>query len=141
VAAAALAWRNTRWDAEEVMTLNDAQTWTIIGVLVAGFAAFLTVIMTMLNRTLSAELRAIRFEIAGVATRVDGITTRVDGHTTKLDRLTTRLDGLTTRVDQLTARGDGMGAEIASLRAEMGRRLDLLDAEVANLARKVFGQQ
>ncbi|WP_460571835.1 hypothetical protein [Humibacter soli] len=87
------------------MTLNDAQTWTIIGVLVAGFAAFLTVIMTMLNRTLAAELRAIRFEIAAVTTRVDG-----------------------------------MGAEISSLRTEMARRLDLLDAEVANLARKVFGQ-
>jgi len=87
------------------MELSDAQTWTVIGVLAAGFVGFMSVIVSLLNRTLTAELRGIRTELSGFRTEVglrfENIERRMEGFDKRMDRFETRLDGLDRDVQAL----------------------------------------
>ncbi|WP_308466449.1 hypothetical protein [Rathayibacter soli] len=84
-----------------MITLSDAQTWTVIGVLAAGFVGFMSVIVTLLNRTLSAELRGIRTELNAFRTEV---ALRFENIEKRMDRFETRLDGLDRDVQALTGK-------------------------------------
>jgi hypothetical protein len=96
-----------------VIELTDAQTWTVIGVLAAGFVGFMSVIVTLLNRTLSAELRGIRTELVGFRTEVElrftAMERRMDGLERRMDGLETRMDGLDRDVQAIAAKVFGRG--------------------------------
>ena len=83
------------------MDLTEAQTWAVIGVLAAGFVGFMSIIVTLLNRTLTAELRGIRTELTGfraeVGPRFEGVERRIDG-------LGKRMDGLDKDVRAIAAK-------------------------------------
>lgn len=87
---------------EGVIELSDMQIWAVIGVLAAGFVGFMSVIVTLLNRTLTAELRGIRTELAGfrseVGLRFEAIERRMDGFEARMDGLDRDVQAIAAKV-------------------------------------------
>ena len=99
--------------------MNDPQVWTLIGVFAAVMLGGMTLMTTMMNRVVRAEIGGLRNEMNG---RFDGMRGEMNG-----------------------LRGE-MSAEMNGLRGEMNARFDTvdhkietLDKEVAALAKKVWG--
>ena len=54
------------WQTEKVITLTEPQTWTSIGVLAAALVGALTLVMTMLIRTMTTQFASVHNEIGGL---------------------------------------------------------------------------
>ncbi|GGH37993.1 hypothetical protein GCM10010921_08320 [Microbacterium album] len=59
-------------DNEEVIPMDSAQVWTVIGVLSAGLFGMMTLMSTMFLRVLRAEIGSVRAEIGSVRTELGG---------------------------------------------------------------------
>jgi hypothetical protein len=57
-------WADPR-DTEGVLTMNEPQVWTLIGVFAAGMFGMITIITTMFTRVVRSEIQSLRVELKG----------------------------------------------------------------------------
>ncbi len=88
-----------------MITLNEAQVWTIIGVLSAAVFGMITFGFNMMLRTMRAEIRA---EVGGVTTEVRVGFAAVNA---RIDSLERRFDHLDRDVDLLMKHTFGIDRE------------------------------
>lgn len=100
-----------RWHNEGVSLVNDPQIWTLLGVFAAIMLGGMTLMTTLLMRTMTAA-------IEGVNGRIDGVNGRIDG---------------------VQARIDGLSAEMNAKFETVNVKLEHLDRDVTALSKKVFG--
>ena len=98
-------------------TVDDAQTWTAIGGLLAVLCAFIGLIVRMLGTTLDARLASIELRFASVDARFEMLENTFEMKFATLE--------------------DTMGAGFASLE----RRVDGLDRAVAAITRRLLDGQ
>jgi len=91
--------------------VNDPQIWTLLGVFAAIMLGGMTLMTTLLIRTLNAA-------IEGVNGRFDGVHGRIDG---------------------LNARIDGLTGEMRAKFETVNVKLEHLDRDVTAISKKVFG--
>lgn len=88
--------------------MNDAEIWTIIGVLTAALFGVIGIVTQSFTRVLHAEVGRLdaRFDkLEGVMNvRFTAVEQRLDRVETRLDRVETRLDNLDTEVAGLAKR-------------------------------------
>lgn len=113
--------------------MNDPQVWTLIGVFAAVMLGGMTLMTTMMNRVVRAEVGGLRNEMNG---RFDGVHGEING-------LRNEMNG---RFDGVRGEINGVYGEINGLRGEMNARFDTvdhkietLDKEVATLATRFWG--
>jgi len=105
-----------------MVTVNEPQIWTLIGVFGAALFGMLTLMSTMFVRTVRTEIGSVRTEIGSLRAEVRTELTSVRGE-----------------IGSLRAE---MGTELRSIRAEIGGlhgRIDRLDSDIAALMRHAFG--
>lgn len=82
--------------------MNDPQIWTLIGVFAAVMLGGMTLMTTLLGRTIDSGLRRVDTRIdaldAKVDARIDALDAKFDA---KFDAVDARFDALTTRLDHL----------------------------------------
>ena len=95
-----------------VIALTEPQTWTAIGVLAAALLGTITIVSTMLMRTITAQIGGLRGEIGGLRGEMVGGFSSV--------------------------RSD-LRSEIGGLRAEMNARFEAVDARFDTVNTKIEG--
>ena len=68
------------------MTLTEAQTWVTIGVLAAAILGTITLVTTLLGRTITAQFVGLRNEMNARFDTVDARFDAVNGRIDNLDR-------------------------------------------------------
>ena len=91
--------------------MNDAQIWTLLGVFAAIMLGGMTLMTTLLTRTLNAA-------IGGVNSRIDGLEGNLNG---RIDGVHARIDGLS---GEMRASFTAVDARFEVLR---GHRSDCID--------------
>ena len=106
--------------------MTEAQTWTVIATLSAALLGMITVVTTVLMRTISTQIGSVRNEMLGLRAEM--------------------LSGFDSVRGELRSEIGGLRSEIGGLRAEMnarfetvGVRMDSLDRDVQAVASRVFG--
>ncbi|UOE45562.1 hypothetical protein [Agromyces larvae] len=103
------------------MALNDAQIWTIIGILAAAFVGTITVTTQLMMRAFTAQLTGLGRQVESSHAMLDLKIDHLREHLTdRLQRVETRLDGVETRLDKVE------------------HRFDSLDRDMQAIARRVF---
>ncbi|NEE01334.1 hypothetical protein [Phytoactinopolyspora halotolerans] len=92
--------------------MNDAQTWTIIGL----FAAVMATLVTM-------TLRIVKVEISSLGHRFDGRFEGLDG----------RFEGLDGRFEAIDHRFETLETKMDSLESRLTTKIDYLDRDVKTL--------
>ena len=95
-----------------VIALTEPQTWTTIGVLAATLLGTITLVSTMLMRTITAQIGGLRGEIGGLRGEM------VSGFSSVRSELR---------------------SEIGGLRAEMNARFEAVDARFDTVNTKIEG--
>ena len=95
-----------------VIALTEPQTWTTIGVLAAALLGTITLVSTMLMRTITAQIGGLRGEIGGLRGEM------VSGFSSVRSELR---------------------SEIGGLRAEMNARFEAVDARFDTVNTKIEG--
>jgi hypothetical protein len=103
-----------------VLTVDDAQIWTVIGVLAAGLFGMLTLMSTLFLRVLRAEIGGLRAEIGGVRTEL-----RADMGSLR-SQVSAEIGSLRSEVR----------ADIGSMRTELNARIDGLDRDIQFLMKR-----
>jgi hypothetical protein len=113
-----------------VIALTEAQTWATIGALSAALIGMITVVTSVLMRTITVQIGSLRHEMVG---GFEGGRHEVDNLRNEMVR---GFDGLRAE----------FRSEIGGLRVEMNARFEVvdtrfesLDRDVQALANKVFG--
>ncbi|GAA4480271.1 hypothetical protein GCM10023171_06850 [Microbacterium panaciterrae] len=69
-----------------MLTMNEPQVWTLIGVFAAGMFGMITVVSTMFVRVLRSEIQALRVELVGEIRTIDRDVNALMKHTFGIDR-------------------------------------------------------
>ncbi|MBK5237987.1 MAG: hypothetical protein JJE28_02625 [Actinomycetales bacterium] len=96
-----------------MITLTEAQTWAALGLLTAALLGTITLVTTLLGRTITAQFAGLRGE------------------------MNARFDAVGARFDAVDTRFDTVDVRFAAVNA----RIDNLDRDVQGLAQKVFGKE
>ena len=88
--------------------MNDAQTWTVIGVVSAVLFSMLGVVSTLFVRILRAEIGGLRGEMNA---RFDAVNSKFDVVHSRIDAMSARIDGLDRDVQALVKRTFGLDRE------------------------------
>lgn len=104
--------------------MNDAQTWTAIGGMLALLFALMTLMMRLFGQVLDAR-------IEGVVTRIDGLTVVVAHGFEQVDR---RFEQVDKRFEQVDKRFEQMDNRLD----RMEGRIDNLDADVRAITRRLM---
>ncbi|WP_022890576.1 hypothetical protein [Agromyces italicus] len=99
------------------MTVNDAQIWTVIGVLAAAFAGTIAV-------TTQLMLKAFAAQVGGIGVKVDALRDEMVLRFEQVDHRMSRVEG---QMDRFESRLGGLES-----------RFDALDRDVQAIARRVF---
>lgn len=75
--------------------MNDPQVWTLIGVFTAIMIGGMTLMTTLLNRTMAAGFKAVDAKFEAVDARFDALDARLSGKIALLDK---DIETLTRRV-------------------------------------------
>ena len=81
------------------MTLTEAQTWATIGVLAAAVLGTITLVTTLLGRTITAQFVGLRNEMNA---RFDTVDARFDTVDARFDAVNGRIDNLDRDVQTIT---------------------------------------
>lgn len=86
--------------------MNDPQIWTIIGVFAAIMLGGMTLMTTLINRTMAAGFRAVDARFEAVDAKFDAVNSRFDALEFKIDHLDSDIAAIARHVwgDR---RGDG----------------------------------
>lgn len=114
-----------RWHNGKVSLVNDPQIWTLLAVFAAIMLGGMTLMTTLLIRSMNAA-------IEGVNGKFDGVHGRIGG-------LAVQFDGLDARFDAVNARIDGLAGEMRAQFDTVNVKLEYLDRDVTALSKKVFG--
>jgi len=95
-----------------VIDLTEAQTWTVIATLSAALLGMITVVTTVLMRTISTQIGSLRNEM---------------------------LSGFDSVRGELRSEVGGLRAEMNARFETVGVRMDSLDRDVQAVASRVFG--
>lgn len=99
--------------------MNEAQTWAALGVLAAALLGTVTIVTSLLGRTIAAQFAGLRGEMNA-----------------RFDAVDTRFNAVDTRFNAVESRFDTVDVRFAAVNA----RIDNLDRDVQGLAHKVFGK-
>ena len=102
-----------------VIALTEPQTWTTIGVLAAALLGTITLVSTMLMRTITAQIGGLRGEISGLRGEM--------------------VSGFSSVRSELRSEIGGLRSEIGGLRAEMNARFEAVDARFDTVNMKIEG--
>lgn len=83
-----LAFSRYRQHTGEVIALTEAQVWTVIAVLAATLVGFVTLTITLLMRTVTAQVEGLRNEMIA---RFEGMDHRFDALDRDVQALTRRV--------------------------------------------------
>ena len=98
-----------------MIDLTEAQTWTVIATLSAALLGTITVVTTVLMRTISTQIGSVRNEMLGLRSE-----------------MLSGLDGVRSEIG-------GLRAEMNARFETVGVRMDSLDRDVQAVAGRVFG--
>lgn len=91
-----------------MVTLNEAQVWTVIGILGATLVGTIGVITQILMRTITAQFNSLQTQLgivqSGIQGQLAGLQTQIGGIESRLDRLESRFDGLDRDVQAISRR-------------------------------------
>jgi hypothetical protein len=93
---------------EEMISMTEPQTWTMIGAFIALMFGMLTVVSTLFIRVLRAEIGGLRSEMVARFASVDA---RFDAVDSRFEAVNTRIDGLDRDVQALVKRTFGLDRE------------------------------
>lgn len=81
-----------------MVTVNEPQVWTLIGVFAASMGAMITLVIMTMNAKLSRieTVMDIRFDALG--TRLDGMERRLDGVERKLEAIDGDVQAISRRI-------------------------------------------
>ena len=104
----------------KVLTLNEPQVWTVIGVFVTALFGLLGFVTTSLTRTIRTEIGSIRTELASEIGSVRGEIGTVRGE-----------------IGNVRGEIGSVRNELGSLRNEMNARFDSLSSRIDHIDRDV----
>lgn len=117
-----------------MITLNDPQIWTIIGV----FAAALFGMLTFMGQSF---MRSLSVHTAQVTTKIETVEAKLETVEAKLE---SRLDAFDARLEsqriELGGRIEVLGAEMGMRLERLEGRVESLDRDVQAIAKKVFDE-
>ena len=99
--------------------MTEAQTWTVIATLSAALLGMITVVTTVLMRTISTQIGSVRNEMLGLRSEM--------------------LSGFDSIRGELRSEIGGLRAEMNARFETVGVRMDSLDRDVQAVASRVFG--
>ena len=102
-----------------VIALTEPQTWTTIGVLAAALLGTITLVSTMLMRTITAQIGGLRGEFGGLRGEISGLRGEM--------------------VSGFSSVRSELRSEIGGLRAEMNARFEAVDARFDTVNTKIEG--
>ena len=109
-----------------VIALTEPQTWTTIGVLAAALLGTITLVSTMLMRTITAQIGGLRGEIGGLRGEISGLHGEMGGLRGEM-------------VSGFSSVRSELRSEIGGLRAEMNARFEAVDARFDTVNTKIEG--
>jgi hypothetical protein len=118
-------------------SLNDAQTWTVIGVLAATLVSSMAFTATLFTRTLKSEIGALRAEMRSSIGGLRGeMETGLGGLRGEME---TGLGGLRGEMQAGFARVDARFEAVDARFEAMNHRIDGLDRDIHLVFTRVFG--
>lgn len=82
--------------------MTEVQTWAALGILAAALVGVITLVTTLLGRTITAQFMGLRGEMNArfdaVGTRFDAVDVRFDAMNVRIDNLDRDVQGLTQKV-------------------------------------------
>jgi hypothetical protein len=84
-------WADPR-DTEGVLTMNEPQVWTLIGVFAAGMFGMITIVTTMFTRVVRSEIHSLRVELKGDIAELRGEIRNIDRDVSALMKHTFGID-------------------------------------------------
>jgi hypothetical protein len=99
--------------------MNDAQTWTVIGVISTALFSMIGIVSILFVRILRAEIGSVRFELGGeirglrgeMNARFEAVDSKFDAVNSRFDSVNTRIDGIDRDVQALVKRTFGLDRE------------------------------
>ena len=119
-----------------VIALTEPQTWTTIGVLTAALLGTITLVSTMLMRTITAQIGGLRGEISGLDGQIGGLRGQIGGVDGQIGGLHGEIGGLR---GEMVSGFSSIRSEIGGLRAEMNARFEAVDARFDTVNTKIEG--
>lgn len=126
-----------------MITLNEPQIWTLIGVFAAALLGLTTVITQSFTRTMSANMETMSANFRGIETRLDSMAVQVDA---KFDTMNERIDGLKTemtlrfeRVDERFERVDERFEQVDKRFEQVESRIDGVGNRLTTIEKQVAG--
>ena len=116
-----------------VIALTEPQTWTTIGVLAATLLGTITLVSTMLMRTITAQIGGLRGEISGLQGQIGGVDGQIGGLHGEIGGLRGEM------VSGFSSIRSELRSEIGGLRAEMTARFEAVDARFDTVNTKIEG--
>ena len=110
-----------------VIALTEPQTWTTIGVLAAALLGTITLVSTMLMRTITAQIGGLRGEIGGLRGEM------VSGFSSVRSELRSEIGGLRA---EMNARFEAVDARFDAVNT----KIEGLDRDVQLLMNREFGK-
>jgi len=105
------------------MDMNDPQIWTLIGVFSAAVLGGLSLVVTLITRTTGGQIAALGGQLTGEIRALDS-------------RLTSQIESLDSR---LTSQIESLDSRFGARFDTVDVKFDVLDKEVAGLAKRVWG--
>ncbi|MEJ1088019.1 hypothetical protein WDU99_06780, partial [Microbacterium sp. Mu-80] len=102
-------------DNEGMLTMNEPQVWTLIGVFAGSLGIIVTLVVAMMKNMATGLRTEMRLGFEAVGVRFDAVDRRFDGIDKRLDGVDKRLDGLDSRVGRLEARFDHLERDVTTL--------------------------
>ena len=94
-----------RWHNEGVSLVNDPQIWTLLGVFAAIMLGGMTLMTTLLMRTMTAAIDGVNGRIDGVHARIDGLSAEMNA---QFDTVNVKLEHLDRDVTALSKKVFGV---------------------------------
>lgn len=131
--------------------MNDPQIWTLIGVFAAIVVGGMSIMTTLLGRSITAAVTGLRAEMAGLRAEVSaeigglrgemgaeigGLRGEIRSLRAEMDA---RFEAVNYRFDAVDTRITGLHTEMNTRFESMGARIDHLDRDVAALTVRVWG--
>ena len=105
--------------------MTEPQTWTTIGVLAAALLGTITLMTTMLGRTITAQFGGLRSEIGKVDSKIDSLR----------NEMSVEIGSLR---NEMVTGFDGLRAEMNARFEAVNMRFTTLDRDVQALSERVF---
>ena len=127
--------------------MTEPQTWTTIGVLAAALLGTITLMTTMLGRTITAQFGGLRSEIGKVDSKIDSLRNEMSVEIGSLrNEMGVEIGSLRNEMsveigslrNEMVTGFDGLRAEMNARFEAVNMRFTTLDRDVQALSERVF---